>query len=100
MDVESGLLTWLYSQGVSTVLLVLILIAIYRAFYYVLKTAIPDHLKTIQDGYERIQTSHERQVVTLADTFRKERELERQHVSATTQAIRELTEELKESRRP
>lgn len=94
----SGFGTWLYSQGVSTVLLVLILVAIYRVFNHLVSIAIPKHLETIQEGYERIQSSHERQVVTLTDTFRKERELERQQVAATTQAIRELTEQLKESR--
>ena len=93
--IDTGIGPWLYSQGVSTVLLVLILVAIYR----VITTIIPKHLDTIQQGYEHLQSSHERNVTVITSTFSREREIERQHVAATTQAIRELTEELKEQRR-
>lgn len=93
--VEPSIWTWLYSQGVSTVLLVLILWAIYR----IITTVLPKHVETVQEGYERMGTSHKEVVVHLTETFRKERELERQQSAATNQAIRELTEQMRENRK-
>lgn len=51
---------WLYKQGVSTVLLILIFGALCWFGHYAVTTAIPQHLQQIQDGYEKIQSGFER----------------------------------------
>lgn len=74
-DTENGSskspLDWLYRQGVSTVLLGAILWAIYHMGYYAMDTAIPRHLKSIQDGYERIEASHARSLERLSQAIEK-----------------------------
>lgn len=52
------LATWLTAQSFNNVLLVLILGSIIGGTYYGIKEAIPAHLKTIQDGYDRLDTAH------------------------------------------
>ena len=50
-DFRSLLFSWLFSQGVSTVMLAAILIAMAYGGNYAMTTGIPAHLKQIQDGY-------------------------------------------------
>lgn len=51
---EKGLGDWLYTQGVSTVLLVLLVgVLVWFARYAVMK-AVPQHLESIQQGYKAI----------------------------------------------
>ena len=89
---------WLFSQGVSTVLLALILLGIYRAVNYAMDTAVPAHLQKIQQGYVEIQQSNEQQIKWLAETFERERKAEREHAKESVQSIKELTAEIRQSR--
>lgn len=52
------LATWLTAQSFNNVLLVMILGVIFGGGYYAIKEAIPAHLKTIQEGYDRLDASH------------------------------------------
>jgi len=59
--------TWLFQQGVSTVLLlVLVVLGIYT-----LKVIVPEHLALIQQGYERTEKAHEAQIKYIMDTLRE-----------------------------
>lgn len=46
-------MTWLGRQETNTVLMVLMMVGIGWVIYYSMTTAVPAHLKTIQDGYDR-----------------------------------------------
>lgn len=68
---------WLTAQSFNNVLLVLILSAIVGGTYYGIKEAIPAHLRTIQDGYDRIDDAH-----------REERkDIERLHTDQTKSVV-------------
>lgn len=66
------LATWLSSQPITNVLLILQLLLLAGGGYGTVKYIIPVHLKQIQDGYERIDKEHTKQI----DTINKSRELE------------------------
>jgi len=85
-----GLWGWLYSQGVSTVLLVLILIGCYRA--------LPAAVDQIIASYERLDASHRSTITELTQTFQNERERERQQTKEAVTAIRELTAEIRDAK--
>ena len=85
-----GLWGWLYSQGVSTVLLVLILIGCYRA--------LPEAVDKIIASYERLDASHRSTITELTATFQSERERERQQTKEAVTAIRELTAEIRDAK--
>lgn len=50
--------TWVTAQSFNNVLLLLILVSMMAGGYYAIKEAIPSHLKTIQEGYDRLDTAH------------------------------------------
>ena len=58
--------TWLFQPGVSTVLLVVLVVL----GIYTLKVIVPDHLALIQQGYERTEKAHEAQIKYIMDTLR------------------------------
>lgn len=68
---------WLFSQGVSTLLLFAILVGMYKMADYAVNTALPEHLKQIQSGYEKIEAGHAKEVEALRSTFEKDIERER-----------------------
>ncbi len=49
---------WLFGQDVSTVLLVGILLSLWFFGWYAMTKAIPDHIQSIQMGYEKIEKGH------------------------------------------
>lgn len=49
---------WLFGQPFNNVLLIAILVSIGWGTHYGVTTAIPAHLKQIQDGYELLDKSH------------------------------------------
>ena len=48
---------WLLSQPFTNVLLVVLIVMIAWGGHYSITIAIPQHLKSIQDGYEKIDTA-------------------------------------------
>lgn len=54
--------TWLSAQPITNVLLILQLAMAAGGFYAAAKYWIPLHLQQIQNGYERIEKSHESQL--------------------------------------
>lgn len=67
--------SWLLGQPFNNVLLVAILWAIGYGGYFLINTGIPAHLRTIQDGYERLAVQHstERQTTESNHTRQIER---------------------------
>jgi predicted negative regulator of RcsB-dependent stress response len=62
---------WLSRQGVIVVLLFAILSAIGWFGWYTMTTAIPKHLETIQDGYERVTRDHAAGMEKMAASIEK-----------------------------
>lgn len=87
---------WIFSQGVSTILLLMILVGGYQVATYAFGVAVPAHLKQIQEGYERIEKSHDLRVRELIKTFENERTVEREHYQRATDAVHDLVNELKQ----
>ncbi len=58
---------WLVNQGVSTVLLFLILVG----GGYMVYVMVPKHLDTIQAGYKEISDRHDAAVAKMADSHEK-----------------------------
>ncbi len=73
---------WLFGQPFNNVLLILILFAIGWLGYYGLTTAIPAHLRAIQDGYERLEDSHREERSATLNTYKELLEISRRTVSA------------------
>ena len=63
---------WVSSQPITNILLVLQLLLIAGGGYGTVKYIVPVHLKQIQDGYERLDKEHSKQI----DTINKSREAE------------------------
>ena len=72
MSVKALVGRWLFSQGVPVVLLFAILVGMYKMADYAMNTAIPEHLKQIQSGYEKIEAGHAKEVEALRATFDKQ----------------------------
>lgn len=85
-----GLWGWLYSQGVSTVLLVLILIGCYRA--------LPAAVEQVTASYERLDSAHRLTIQELSESYQSERQREREQTKEAVTAIRELTEEIRDAK--
>jgi len=62
---------WLFGQPFNNVLLVVILAGGAWVTYYGMTRAIPDHLLTIQAGYEKIETRQTEQLKDQQATFEK-----------------------------
>ena len=64
---------WLAGQSFNNVLLVSILVFMGCAAYYAVNQ-IPLHLKQIQEGYEKIELNHTRQVESNVKAFTEDQE--------------------------
>ena len=73
---------WLLGQPFNNVLLILILFAIAWLGYYGLTTAIPSHLKAIQEGYERLESSHREERASTLSTYKDLLEISRRTSSS------------------
>jgi len=62
---------WLAGQSFNNVMLCLILCAIGWGGWYALTTAIPQHLRAIQSGYETIDQRHREERTRITDTYDK-----------------------------
>lgn len=72
---KDRLAEWLFSQGVSTVLLVAILAAIAYGGHHAMTTAIPKHLEQIQRGYKEVSEDHRQTVKEIVDSNERERKV-------------------------
>ena len=68
---------WLTSQSFNNVLLLAILVALGTGVKYALDVAIPNHIKMIQNGYERQEASHERELDRVVDLIMSNKVVER-----------------------
>jgi len=73
---------WLLGQPFNNVLLILILFAIAWLGYYGLTTAIPAHLKAIQEGYERLEQSHREERASTLNAYKELLEISRRMAGA------------------
>lgn len=58
---------WLARQEVTTVLLFANLTAMWGIAWYTMQHGVPAHLQMIQQGYEKIETQHEREMNRVID---------------------------------
>ena len=80
VTVKEKLADWLFNQGVSTVLLFM-LVAI---FAYGIKYMVPVHLKQIQEGYEKIESAHEREMNRVIDVLIEKKQTDFRNASEKT----------------
>lgn len=69
---------WLLQQGVSTVLLVAILVSIGYGFRYAMTTAIPQHIETLRGMVRDVEASHREERETRDKKFLEDHERDRQ----------------------
>ena len=92
----SELRRWLFNQGASTVLLFALAVGCWRAVPMVLESYEKIEAKHIADVKE-IQALHQVQLKELAETFKAERQVEREQTRETVAAMRELTTEIRKA---
>lgn len=85
MEIMAG---WLAKQEVTTVLLFLHLATVLGLAWYTIQIGVPLHLQMIQEGYERIETSHEKQLDRVVDLLSAE---QRKNKTSPTVFPREKT---------
>lgn len=87
---------WLFTQGASTVLLFALALGCWRAIPLVTSS-----FESIDARHEQrvkeMQIEHRSHVQTIVDTFKQERQLEREQAKETIQAMRELTSQIKQA---
>lgn len=64
-------IAWASGQPFNNVVLLAILVAIGWLGYYGLTTAIPEHLRAIQLGYEKLENSHKEERERTLDMFNR-----------------------------
>lgn len=69
--IKTGILDWVKGQPFNNVLIMALLCMIGWLGWYAITKAIPDHLTTIQTGYERIETRQTEQLKDQQQTFEK-----------------------------
>lgn len=62
---------WITSQAYNNVMLSAILIAVAYGMYWTVSTAVPQHLKAIQEGYQQIEESHKTERETMVKMYDK-----------------------------
>lgn len=70
-SLKSSVVQKLLGQEMNTIMLVLLLAGFAYAFWWGMTTGVPAHLKTIQEGYERVADEHGKQQQSLQQTFEK-----------------------------
>jgi uncharacterized protein YabE (DUF348 family) len=70
-DTKDAIIDWLKQQGVSTVLLFLILLFI----GYAVAVLVPEHINIIKAGYREVAETHEATVRKVIDSHDKDRQM-------------------------
>lgn len=90
---------WLFSQGVSTVLLFAIFVSIAWLGKYLIVDGIPKHLEQIQAGYERISVEHVKARREDREAFTSSLGELKSTIKENTEATRRLTESRRDEQR-
>ena len=69
--VTAQILSWAAGQPFNNVLLLMILSTFSYGLWFGMQTAIPSHLKQIQDGYEKLVESHKDERERTIQTYDK-----------------------------
>lgn len=72
--VRERLIEWALSQGVSTVLLFLIVAGIWLGVPYIVNTVVPAHLASIKAGYVDVVEENRKAIESIERSHREERE--------------------------
>lgn len=68
-NITNQVISWAAGQPFNNVLLLAILGCIIWSTYFAMTTAIPAHLKQIQDGYQSLTESHREERKELRETY-------------------------------
>lgn len=68
-SIKNQVIAWAAGQPFNNVLLLAILIAIGWGMYFGMTTAIPAHLKQIQDGYQSLTEAHREERKELREAY-------------------------------
>jgi hypothetical protein len=81
---------WLFLQGVSTILLGLLLVALGWAGKYAIETGIPMHLQMIQSGYAANAAVYEKSIDKLLESRKEERAADAEDRKAILEVLKSL----------
>lgn len=93
VSIKDRFVIWMFQQGTSTVLLVLLTCVVTYFGYYAMTTAIPQHLKTIQEGYEKQEANHSAVVDKFVNSMERQQQLMRDDRETFKQSLREAVRE-------
>jgi len=68
-DIKTHIIEWAAGQPFNNVLLIVILTSIGWIGHYSMTIAIPSHLKQIQDGYQSLDVSHQKERQQTLETY-------------------------------
>ncbi len=68
-DIKSQIVSWAAGQPFNNVLLAAILGCMLWGTYFAMTTALPQHLKQIQDGYRELSDLHREERKELRETY-------------------------------
>ena len=88
---------WLVNQGASTVLLVILVAMIGYISDYGIKVAIPAHIKSIQEGYDRHVADHRKEVESMHASYERSLKLVTDAFSREMDMMRESSRRLNSS---
>ena len=66
---------WVSEQSLPTVLLLVLIGSMAWTVYHVVHDVVPEHLKQIQSGYDRMAESHEKAITKVVESHEKDRQL-------------------------
>ena len=68
-DTKTHIIEWVAGQPFNNVLLIVIVASIGWIGHYSMTIAIPSHLKQIQDGYQSLDVSHQKERQQTLETY-------------------------------
>lgn len=88
-NLTSQVVAWAAGQPFNNVLLLAILGSIMWGGWFAMTTAIPSHLKQIQEGYESLSNSHREERKELRETYGQwmNKQTTASHSAASTAAV-------------
>lgn len=98
---KQAVFEWLFRQGATTVLLFLIMLGLYVEVPKIVAAVTASYEKINADNASNIQaihSSHTTQLKSLTDTFQEERSREREMTKEAVEAIKQLTQEIRNQR--
>ena len=93
-DYRERILSWLFQQGISTVILTAQTASILWIGWYVVDKLIPQSIEHIHSGYERTEQQHEKDLKLVLDSFEKAMNHRQNQLRKSSTSPNEISEDL------